>query len=225
MTCSKEETGSYAQQSRYSDPGPYGASLDGIPTEPKAFGAVTRNIIVHYCMYANQVMVANRPSIHLRWLTATLATDTKRHEGKALAEPRPLAQRVQGCCRDHTLFCVGVLRRHGIPARSRVGFASYFPPGYRHDHVVVEVHNGSRWVRFDPEITEPNHYAPGSVRHASGPKRSVCHQRGSLAGLPRRRDRPGNLRRGARGRDRWAMDPQRYVLLELARRHGDELLL
>ena len=34
-----------------------------------------------------------------------------------------------GLLRDHTLFCVSELRTHGIPARSRVGFAGYFRRG------------------------------------------------------------------------------------------------
>ena len=43
-----------------------------------------------------------------------------------------MPERLQGCCRDHTLLCVGVLRQHDVPTRSRVGFASYFRPDWNH---------------------------------------------------------------------------------------------
>jgi len=60
--------------------------------------------------------------------------------------------RVAGCCRGHSLFLVGALREQQVPARTRVGFAGYFSPGYHSDHVVVDFWNGERWVRTDPEL-------------------------------------------------------------------------
>jgi hypothetical protein len=60
-------------------------------------------------------------------------------------------ERVFGCCRDHTLFCVAALRQRGIPARSRVGFAGYLMDDFFADHVGVELWTGDRWRRFDPE--------------------------------------------------------------------------
>lgn len=43
--------------------------------------------------------------------------------------------------------------RHGVAARARCGFATYFRPGYE-DHWVAEVHDpaAGRWRRVDPQI-------------------------------------------------------------------------
>ena len=77
---------------------------------------------------------------------------------------------MQGCCRDHTLFCVGALRSHGHAARSRVGFAGYLVDGRHVDQVIVETWRDQRWVRFDPEIDSarlslptPTDIGPSSV--------------------------------------------------------------
>jgi len=81
-----------------------------------------------------------------------LATDQRRHDGRPLDAERPVGERLQGCCRDHSLLAVAILRHHGVPARCRVGFADYFVPGWHADHVVAEWHDGARWRRFDPEV-------------------------------------------------------------------------
>lgn len=85
-------------------------------------------------------------------VSSRLRLDQQRHPGLNVGAPRELGTRTQGCCRDLTLFGVAILRQHGIPARSRVGFANYFVPGWHHDHVVIEYHDGTRWVLFDPEL-------------------------------------------------------------------------
>jgi hypothetical protein len=77
-------------------------------------------VIVHYRDAEDRLPMETRPDIHIRWLSVILDIDQQRH-GTTLSKPRDESTRVQGCCRDHTLFCVGVLRQHGIAARSRVG--------------------------------------------------------------------------------------------------------
>jgi hypothetical protein len=141
----------YASHSAYSDPGTWAPLLDELPTDPAALSEVARNVIAHYRAHAAELPEETREDVHLRWLADILAADQARNAAP-LATKRSMAARVQGCCRDHTLFCVGALRQHGIPARSRIGFASYFKPDWNHDHVVVEAWRGERWVRFDPEL-------------------------------------------------------------------------
>ncbi|MGI8417966.1 MAG: hypothetical protein ACR2P2_17540, partial [Nakamurella sp.] len=88
----------------YSDPGQWRQLLDSVPTDFPRLSAVARNVIVHYRYGGAELPPASRGDINGRWLTRTLATDQQRHDA-ALAQPRPIQQRVQGCCRDHTLFC------------------------------------------------------------------------------------------------------------------------
>jgi len=144
----------HAAHTAFSDPGAHAGLLDALPTDPAALSEVARNVIAHYRAFQSQLPEATRGDINARWLRVILETDQARHPSP-LVEPRELSERVQGCCRDHTLLCVGALRQHGIPARSRVGFAGYFTEGFHHDHVIVEAWIDGRWRRFDPEVGEP----------------------------------------------------------------------
>src|SRR5262245_51876962 len=141
----------HAAQSRYSEPGAFGGLLDGVEPTIDAVSSTARNVIAHYRAEANVLPESTRSDISLRWIEAILATDQSRH-GSPLTVERPVRERVQGCCRDHTLLAVSALRHHGVPARSRVGFATYFSPTWNHDHVIVEAWLDGRWRRFDPEI-------------------------------------------------------------------------
>jgi hypothetical protein len=104
---------------------PAPASALVLPTDPSDLSAVARNVIVHYRAAGHDLPVETRDEINSRWLEDILAADQHRHR-PPLTRSRELTNRVQGCCRDHGLFCVGALRAHGIPARTRVGFAGYF---------------------------------------------------------------------------------------------------
>jgi hypothetical protein len=214
----------FRRHSAYSDPGRHVALLDEVPTDLAALSAVARNVIVHYRAAAERLPEATRADIHSRWLATILDADQQRH-GSALAEPRDETERVQGCCRDHSLFCVGVLRQHGVAARTRVGFAGYFEAGFHHDHVVVETRRADRWVRFDPEVAEPLDDLATPLDMAVGPDSYFL-----TAAETWQQSRAGNL-----DPDRFGVGPdqpfrgpwfiQNYVLMELAHRFGDELLL
>lgn len=161
-----------------------------------------------------------------RWIEQICATAVERSPGPLLHR-REARDQVGGCCRDHTLLAVAILRQHGIAARSRVGFAGYLHPEFHHDHVVGErwCAQEQRWVRFDPEFAAddldlPMHDLP------RGPE--APFQSGADAWLAYR----------ARQIDphTYGVDPQRlgergagfiqwYVLADLAHLMGTELLL
>jgi Transglutaminase-like superfamily len=69
-----------------------------------------------------------------------------------LREAREPAQRVVGTCRHFAVLSCALLRHHGIPARVRCGFATYFQPGQALDHWITEYRRDGRWVRIDAEI-------------------------------------------------------------------------
>ncbi|MGW8564993.1 hypothetical protein [Isoptericola sp. NPDC055881] len=147
----------YARQSPYSDPGPHGDLLAAVPPVPADVGRAACATIVHYRADGVPLRDDQRADIDRRWLESTLDAAVERRPGP-LTQGREPGELVAGCCRDHTLFSLGVLRRHGVPARSRIGFAGYFNPPFFHDHVVVEHweatdDGGGRWVRWDPELT------------------------------------------------------------------------
>jgi hypothetical protein len=150
----REPAGHYSQHSHYSDPGRNGDLLQAVAPEVPAVCAVAQNTIAHYRAASVPLPESSNDDINARWLSRILDVDQERH-GVPLQHERAEAERVQGCCRDHTLLAVGILRQHSIPARSRVGFATYLHPGARVDHVVAEAWIGHRWVRFDPGIAGP----------------------------------------------------------------------
>ena len=153
----------YAVHSPYSDPGRYAGLLQALPGTAVDLCAAARNVIAHYRAEVPDLPEERHSEIDSRWLEVILSIDQERH-GTPLTAPRASAERVAGCCRDHTLFVVGGLREHGVPARSRVGFARYFTPGYHHDHVIVEYRDGGRWRRTDPELAPGRaDFDPGDI--------------------------------------------------------------
>jgi hypothetical protein len=213
----------YAVHSPYSDPGQHADLLRALPGTAAALSAAARNVIAHYRAELPDLPEERRHEIDSRWLEVILAIDQERH-GTPLTEARPPAERVAGCCRDHTLFVVGGLREHGVPARSRVGFASYFTPGYHHDHVIVEYLDQGRWRRIDPELT---------------PGRSDFDPEDMAAGPEAPFQTAAEVWQGYRAGE---LDPETYgvfpgapfagpdfirgyVIFQVAHRFGDELLL
>jgi hypothetical protein len=144
----------YSRHSFYSDPGRHADLLAGVPSDLASVCAVAQNTIAHYRFSSVPLPTSSNNDINARWLSRILDIDQQRH-GKPLHHDRAEADRVQGCCRDQVLLAIGILRQHRIPARSRVGFAEYFRSDRRQDHVVAEAWLGDRWVRFDPGVSEP----------------------------------------------------------------------
>ena len=212
----------YAKHSTFTDPGEFGRLLDVLPTDPEELGVAARNVITHY-RSGFELPEERRDEVHSRWVHRILQTDQLRHPIPLLAG-REYMERVFGCCRDHTLFCVATLRQHGIPARSRVGFAGYLMDDFFADHVVVELWTGSRWRRFDPEQT-PDRDDFDMLDLPVGPEAPFV----SAAEVWR------DVRAGRADANNYGIFPgspigglgfiHDYVIRELAHRQRDELLL
>ncbi len=222
----------YARHSRFTDPGRYGDLLAVLPTDIGGIAAVVRNLIVHYRAGGVELAPERLAEIDNRWVDRILDTDQARFP-QPLAQPRPYRDRVAGCCRDFTLLTVAALRQHGIPARSRIGFARYFFPERRFnaDHVVVDWWDGAAWHYVDAQLDPaqdwgfdpldlPRIVGPGPIDAApflTAAQVWTAYRRGEVdpadfgifPGSPI--GGPGFIRN--------------YVIGELAHRQGDELLL
>ena len=217
----------HSQHTRFSDPGEFAELLADVAVDVESLSAVSRNVIVHYRASGHELPDHSRGDINSRWLERALAVDQSRHAAP-LDRAREVTERVQGCCRDHTLFCVGALRHHGVPARSRVGFGGYFIEGWHHDHVIVEAWMNGRWRRFDSEVEEPpaalpsahdiEWDEPGGSGFVTAAQAWAAHRRGDIDA------------------SKYGVDPllpqfagPRFifdqVIHEVAHRFGDELLL
>ena len=213
----------YRTHSPYSDPRRHAGLLDAVPADIATVAATARNVIVHYRAGGVELPDDRLDEVNCRWVDRILDADQSRFPLPLTAE-RPAADRVAGCCRDHTLLSVAVLRQHGIPARSRVGFASYFVPGWHHDHVLVEYWNGERWVWADPELDPAGDWRfdgydidPRAGLFDSAARVWSAYRAGTIDPDVYGVD-PGLPIRGA-----WFIHD--YVLQELAHRQKDELLL
>ena len=73
-----------------------------------------------------------------------------------LLRDRPPEERIAGCCRDFATLFVTMARRKGFSARIRVGYATYFMPGWYVDHVIAEVwdDDAGRWLLLEPEVSD-----------------------------------------------------------------------
>ncbi|RJL31780.1 transglutaminase domain-containing protein [Bailinhaonella thermotolerans] len=218
----------YAAHSPYTDPGPHARLLDALPDTLPELTEVVRNVIVHYTGSGLTFTAERLAEIDNRWVERILDTDQSRF-GVPLAEPRPLADRVAGCCRDYTLLTVAALRQRGVPARSRIGFAPYMSAGFVYDHVVAEYWTGDRWALADAQLdpAAPWPFDPLDIPRQKGPLTKAAFTTAAGAWTAYRRGEidpgvygvaPGSPYTGPRFIGH-------YVLLELAHRRRDELLL
>jgi hypothetical protein len=218
----------WSRQTRFSDPGRYDALLAAGPDDIHGLAAMARNTITHY--RAGPPLPPERiAEIDNRWVERILATHQAR-AAQPLTEPRPPTERVAGCCRDFTLLTVAALRQRGVAARSRVGFAAYFySTGFHADHVIVDWWDGHRWVFTDAQL-DPAHdwgFDPADMPRVVGDRKPgpfataaqvwTAYRRGEIDGQDYGVDPDLPLRGGPFLRD--------YVIMELAHRRGDELLL
>jgi hypothetical protein len=220
------ELADYAAHSRFSDPGPHAPLLAAVATDPGALHEAACSVVIHYRGGADQLRPGQDADIDLRWL-ADLLDEAQRRSPGPLTSPREPAQQIAGCCRDHTLVAIGVLREHGIPARSRVGFSGYFRPGFHHDHVVGEYWDGSRWVRFDPELNMAENWF-GFDSHDMATGLGAPFETAAEVWLAHRRDGLDVASYGVDPSLPFLCGPEfvrGYVVTELAHRQRDELLL
>lgn len=211
-----------ARHSPYSDPRHHETLVRAVEADVASIARAVTNVIGHY--RAEDLDPSTAGEIHLRTVAEILDADQSRHRSP-LAEPRPPRERVQGCCRDHSLLAVSILRSHGVPARTRVGFASYFLPHWWSDHVVAEVWEDGRWRRFDPEFVDAGaDFSPHDLDQ-SGDGAFLTAAQAWLA-----------WRRGERDLSNFGVGPdvpeisgpefvRDYVIYEAAHLAGDELLL
>ncbi|GIK54752.1 MAG: hypothetical protein BroJett015_04150 [Chloroflexota bacterium] len=141
-----------------SDPGEYGWMLDGLPDSLAALCELVKHQLIHPSQrqeYRGALPPGGQnEDARFTAVSQMLAALYKRNEA-GLVMSRPSRQRLIVSCRNHALLLAAILKRHGIPARLRVGFAEYVSDrkGKYVDHWICEVWQEaeSRWLLVDPD--------------------------------------------------------------------------
>ncbi|THV37149.1 transglutaminase domain-containing protein [Glycomyces buryatensis] len=145
----------------YTRPGPltaaggHQASLETLPGDVPALFEAVPGLLIHEFLpglYGLDREPGYTETGHLRSTEHILGRLLA--DGRPLAERREPADRLGGSCRHFTLITVAALRAHGIPARARCGFGTYFQPGWHVDHWVAEYWNAAegRWILGDAQM-------------------------------------------------------------------------
>lgn len=148
----------YAEQSPITDPGGASGHLEDLPADVAALRQAALGLVFHYRdedPASHGVSEDRLPEVDSRYAERMLGRLFEL-DGTPLSEGRPQEKRLLGCCRDFLVLLVTMARHKGIPARARVGFASYFEEGFNVDHEVAEVWDAAedRWRLVDPQLGE-----------------------------------------------------------------------
>lgn len=145
----------YRTQSRFTDPGAQAPWLDTVGPDIADIRAAASGLVFHYVAHGDITEhgfpARRRAEVNLRYADDMLAR-LRELNPAPLGEQRTPTERIVGCCRDSAVLFLALARHHGVPARGRVGFATYLAPGWALDHVIVEVWDGERWRLVEPGL-------------------------------------------------------------------------
>jgi len=148
----------YATQSIVTDPGEYKELLSDLPDDIPSLCRAIQGLLLHRWwteQYGVNISEAQKEEIKIRKLTRQLKRILEL-EDSPLITTRPPDRRLVGTCRDYAVFLTSFLRHKGIPARMRVGFATYLMPGQYTDHYLCQYWNTAqeRWLLVDSQIDD-----------------------------------------------------------------------
>lgn len=146
----------------YAQPGVFTAledfvDADAPPPQAEAVAAFVQGVLMHEALprlYGLTVADARRGAEkQLHGASAMLAL-ARRLSPESLSKARSPEQRVLCVCRHFATLFVALMRRGGVPARARCGFATYFAPGKHLDHWVGEywLSAEQRWILVDAQV-------------------------------------------------------------------------
>jgi hypothetical protein len=137
-----------------------GRHAAGVPGDLAGVVRAVQGLFIHEFWggsYGVSLSDADRATAHIRPAADLL----DRVGDRPLTEARAPADRIPVSCRSFSVVSVALLRAHGIPARVRCGYATYFTPGFFESHWVIEYRDGERWKLADAQLDEVQRHALG----------------------------------------------------------------
>ena len=148
----------YATQSVVTDPGEYKELLTDLPDDIPSLCCIIQGLLLHRWwteQYGVNISEAQKEEIKIRKLTRQFKRILEL-EDSPLTTVRPPDRRLVGTCRDYAAVLTSFLRHKSIPARMRVGFATYLIPGQYIDHYLCQYWNAAQkqWLLVDGQIDD-----------------------------------------------------------------------
>ncbi len=134
------------------DEAKFAGLLADLDKGPDALANAVRDVLIHrdWAPYLGVKFTEDRlADQHLRPVNDIL-TRVLALRDAPINTTRELPDRMVVVCRHYAVLYAALLRRQGIAARARAGFARYLGPGWA-DHWITERWDG-RWVRDDAQI-------------------------------------------------------------------------
>jgi len=132
-------------------------ALDQLPSSLSGLRGVSQQLVAHYMGNSDgssgPIKGDRLKGVDMRFADAMFDRLLKVGH-PTLLRGRPPEERIAGCCRDFAVLFVTMARHKGIAARTRVGYATYFRPGWYIDHVIAEVWDvrTGHWRLVEPEV-------------------------------------------------------------------------
>jgi hypothetical protein len=154
----REARAFYAQHSPMTDPGRYSDWLIGLPEDIAALHRIANGLVIHFRLDDPVTLGISKERLSEteNRYAETIFGRLLELDQRPLTEHRTPQHRAIGCCRDFTVVFLAMARTLGLPARARVGFATYFFNDARNDHEVAEVWDAQdcRWRLVDPQLKD-----------------------------------------------------------------------
>jgi len=183
----------WCSQSAVTQLGPSNRALDDLPSDLGELRAVSQQLVAHYMGSSDgttgPIAGERLKEVDTRYADAMVARLLDMAP-LTRGRERSAGERIVGCCRDFAVLFVAMARHKGFPARVRVGYATYFQPGWYLDHVIAEVwdRGAERWRLIEPEISDIFNPVGGAFnpldvppdRFVTGPRAWLAARSGQL---------------------------------------------
>jgi hypothetical protein len=146
----------YRTHGAWSDPGRFAARLADVSPEPAAIVGAVGAVLLHpFLALERNVTIPERAQDdkEVRGVAAMLARIVAR-DADGLGVERAPDDRFFCVCAGYAQLATAIFRTHGLPARCRVGFATYFMPGHFEDHWLCEYWTAGGWRLLDAQLDD-----------------------------------------------------------------------
>ena len=148
----------YKEQSIITNPGKYTYLYDTLPETIPQLCQTVQGLLLHV-FHTNRYGVIlseqRKKEVRLREVEDILQHAMELADQPLIHQREP-ENRVVSHCRDYAVLLCSFLRHKGIPARARVGFATYFDSWLHQTHWICEYwcQNRNQWIRVDAQLDD-----------------------------------------------------------------------